>query len=313
MTVATKTNQAHGTPRAMLVHNPALSGCLEIVDKLNHSLLLFPDIPNPTSAIEEHLHLTRTLNQLGIRTIELFDLICHQDKALLQSNPNLIFTRDPLTTIPWLPKIGILGRMKKTVRKHEANVLDKIAHSIGLEKIIHLPEGITFEGGDILPVNIGGKRVLFVRTGGRTSAQALDTIIDHPLGICDEVVELHCEPRVLHLDSMMGFAGDRIVVYEPSAITATFIHSGGQKRPVSLPEYLYDHQIETLSVTHDEANRLQATNYINLDDDSIVAYSNCDRILNELRCRNINVHAFTGHELLKGRGGPRCLTRPIYA
>ncbi len=296
----------------MLVHNPALSGCLNIVNKNNHVSLLFADIPNTILAVEEHLALVGLLNKNGIKTIELYDLICEEDKLLLQTNPNIIFTRDPIITIPWLPKVGILGQMSKTARVNEVKIVAKIASMLGLEQIVYLDSGLTCEGGDVIPLRLKNKRVLFVRTGGRTSSQILDVLVKHPMDICDEIVEIHCKKEILHLDSVIGIAGKNTVVYEPGAITAAYLHTKDFKNSINLSAYLKDQELQILTVTADEADRLQATNFINIDDHTILAYSSCERILNQLQRRDINTLTFNGNELSKGRGGPRCLTRPIY-
>src|SRR3982751_2799646 len=104
-------------PKAMLVHDPAVSECLKNVSQENHLELLFTLTPNPNLAASEHTKLRQLLNELGIKTIDLFDVISDADKDKLRFNPNIIFTRDPLITLPWLPGFGIIGRMQKPLRQ----------------------------------------------------------------------------------------------------------------------------------------------------------------------------------------------------
>jgi arginine deiminase len=35
-------------------------------------------------------------------------------------------------------------------------------------------------------------------------------------------------------------------------------------------------------------------------------------VAEEIRARDIEVRTVPGHELIKGTGGPRCMTRPLY-
>jgi len=68
-----------------------------------------------------------------------------------------------------------------------------------------------------------------------------------------------------------------------------------------------------IDVTREESVFSQACNCVCLGDRKVICYDLCDRVLNELRRLDIEVSAVAGSELVKGRGGPRCMTRPIYA
>jgi N-dimethylarginine dimethylaminohydrolase len=305
-------NEINTKPKAVLVHNPALSGVLDTVDKENHLDLLFSLPPKPRLASAEHTKLTALLNEQGVKTIEVFEILNDADKAKLKGNPNLIFTRDPLITLPWKPGLGIVGRMKKAVRQYEPTAFEHIAETVGLEKILRPPEDVCLEGGDVIPVTVNGKRIIVIRTGGRSSPAAVPFLLKPELDICDAVLEIYCDNKTLHLDSVMGFCGQDIVVCDRNSVKKGTLHTATSSQPIGIEECLTLSGFRVLPVSFAEADRLQATNFINLGSDTIIAYSGCQRIIEELVRDGINVLSFDGHELAKGRGGPRCLTRPIY-
>ncbi len=306
-------HKVHGKLQAVLVHNPQKSGCLKALRRSSPSSLLFAESPEIDAAVNEHLNLIKLLDKSGVETIELFDLLSDDDKELFRDNPNLIYTRDPFITLPWEPKVAIAGKMARKIRFHETKILSKISSLIGLDQTIYLPEETSLEGGDVLPVNLDGKRVIFIHTSGRTHSKVPEILTNLPDILCDEIVEIQTIGSVLHLDSVMGLAGSNILVYEPEAIKKVLVHSLGQVTEVKLEDYMAKHEIVGLPVSPLEAERFQATNFINIDDQTVIAFNNCLRVVKEMSARGIKVLSFSGTELSKGRGGPRCLTRPIYS
>jgi len=308
----TKKDELSTKPKAMLVHDPSVSGVLERVNRDNHLELLFPLPPNADKAVAEHKELRNLLADQDIKVVELFDLLGEADKATLSENPNIIFTRDPLITLPWEPELAIIGRMSKKARANEPTIYRRIVDSLGLSQVLSPPESVHLEGGDVIPVGLNGKRIILVRTGDRSSSTAVDFLLDSKLNLCDAVLEIQCDDKSLHLDSVMGLCGKNLVVCDRKSIEKGILHDRASSRPMSVEDCLTIAGMEIIPVSFDEADRLQATNFINIGPDTIIAYSGCQRIIKELEKRRVRVLSFDGHELAKGRGGPRCLTRPIY-
>ena len=77
-------------------------------------------------------------------------------------------------------------------------------------------------------------------------------------------------------------------------------------------ELLRDLGQEPVDVTREEATALQACNCVCLGGRRVIAYNVCERVADDLRDRDIDVRTVPGGELIKGTGGPRCMTRPLY-
>jgi arginine deiminase len=73
-----------------------------------------------------------------------------------------------------------------------------------------------------------------------------------------------------------------------------------------------DMGIRIIDVTKEESVYSQACNCICLGSRKIIYYDLCMRVYEKMREHDIEVHLVQGSELVKGRGGPRCMTRPIY-
>lgn len=308
----TKEDELNTKPKAMVVHDPAISGVLKRVNRDNHLELLFPLPPDADKAVTEHKELRNLLTEQNIKVVELFDLLDESNKAALRENPNIIFTRDPMITLPWDPKLAIICRMTKQIRAMEPTAYRHAVGGLGLKRILLPPESIHLEGGDVIPISLNGKRIILIRTGDRSSSAAASFFLDASHDICDAVLEIQCDEKSLHLDSVMGLCGKNLVVCDRKSIERGILHDRTSSQPMSVEECLTVAGMEVIPVSFDEADRLQATNFINIGPDKIIAYSGCQRIIKELEGRGLEVLSFDGHELAKGRGGPRCLTRPIY-
>jgi N-dimethylarginine dimethylaminohydrolase len=305
-------DEAQRKPRAVVVHNPALSGCLTKVTKANHLDKLFPFVPNVEACVREHLQLVKHLREQNIKVIELFDVVPDESKAVLSENPNIIFTRDPSVTFPWQPDTLLICNMKTRLRAPEPAAMKQATEALGFSHLIEPPETIGCEGGDIEPLMIKDKKVLLIRTGNRTDSQLIPYLLRYHADVVDEIVEVRCLERVLHLDSAFGLAGTRACVYDKSSIMGLIRHEKSTSTPLDPGTFFAQLALHVVPVSFEEAYRLQATNLLNVGQNTAIAYSGCERVVRVLKESGVTVLGFDGHELAKGNGGPRCLTRPIY-
>lgn len=75
---------------------------------------------------------------------------------------------------------------------------------------------------------------------------------------------------------------------------------------------LNDLGLQVIDTTPEESVYAQSCNCLCLGERRIVCYDLCPRVIGLIERSGIRVHTVPGAELIKGRGGPRCMTRPIY-
>jgi N-dimethylarginine dimethylaminohydrolase len=102
------------------------------------------------------------------------------------------------------------------------------------------------------------------------------------------------------------------VIVDRSSIVRSFLLDAKGERPVDVLALLGGLGLEPLEVTREEATLLQACNCCCLGGRRVIVYDLCERVAEELGARDIEVRTVPGRELIKGTGGPRCMTRPLY-
>lgn len=75
---------------------------------------------------------------------------------------------------------------------------------------------------------------------------------------------------------------------------------------------LNDLGMQVIDTTPEESVYAQSCNCLCLGERRIVCYDLCPRVIGLIERSGICVYTVPGAELIKGRGGPRCMTRPIY-
>ena len=148
-----------------------------------------------------------------------------------QPIPNLMFTRDVAAVVG---DSIILSHPATTARARESIIMRVVIHHHPAfqgcqEKIIDLPPGVTFEGGDLLVVN---EKVILIGNSERTSfggvvnvARALfeNTSFEHVV-----MVTLPAQRSCMHLDTVFTFASPEEFLVFPPLIEQT--HSGNVVR-----------------------------------------------------------------------------------
>ena len=272
-----------------------------------------------------------------------------------QPVPNLLFTRDLSAVVG---EHVLVSHAATAARAPESVIMQTIYRHhprfAGLgDRVIELPEDVSFEGGDLLVVS---ERVVMIGQSERTSLggvmavarELLDrTAVEHVV-----MVNLPKERYCMHLDTVFTFADpDTCVVFPPiiedaydhsfviEALDAhdlrlrpyrtvrdaledvtgrrfTFVPCGGadpvrQRREqwtdganlFALRPGLvvgYDRNRRTYDALRDEGfHVVDAESFLDFYGDA--AASSSDRIAVRL----------SGHELSRGRGGPRCMTMPL--
>ena len=306
-------------PEAFLVHDPVADGAFEVMEGiadpgLLEENLLFRSHPDVRLYAEQHRAFVELLRKQVKEVIYLRDLVGdHESFKAAKTNPNQVFTRDSLITIPWIPDGYIKARMAKPLRRPESDIMEAAVKRLGLREIVRLPEHLFLEGGDVVPFTRNGRRTLLVGYGRRTRLETLyflqEALIPHYL---DEIIGIELEEWRINLDGgLLPIAEDVIVSNTTSIIGGTLFDAKTQKK-LDIFGMFKDLEMRIIDVTPDESVFCQACNCACLGERKVIYYDLSDRVHEILLRHDIEVHRTPGSELVKGRGGPRCMTRPIY-
>ena len=168
----------------------------------------------------------------------------------------------------------------------------------------------TLEGGDMIFLD---EDTLLLGVGNRTSKKGLEQLIKTVTrsGL-RRLVSVPLPPSVLHLDgTMMVLDRDLAVVHSRSlAGTASILEDGRPTRRLGFLQFLRASGMSLIEVTDYERQR-RATNVIAIGPRRAVAYGGNARVKRELASNGVDLIEIEEAELIRGFGGPRCMTLPI--
>ena len=301
----------------MLVHDPTTTKAFQLLAQVPTEELeeryLFRCIPDHDAFALAHAALVSRLARAGIEPVFLGQVVDTHARVHLDGNPNHVYTRDSAITLPWLPGWFIRGSMRKTVRRREPDVMASALVALGLQELFAMPPGLVLEGGDVIPLARDGRRTLLVGFGPRTTRPSLTELRDRLLPwALDELVGIELVPERMNLDGVLVPVASDTILVEPTSIVRSSLLDATGERPVDIVDLLGDSGMQPVHVTRIEATTMQACNCVGLGGRRLIAYDLCDRVTQALRARDLDVQTIPGAELIKGTGGPRCMTRPLY-
>jgi arginine deiminase len=266
----------------------------------------------------------------------LYEMMARHYPFYLDPMPNLYFTRDPAAVIGE----GIsINPMSQPARRRESMFVEHIIHHhprfsgvdipIWIDRLYDFP----IEGGDELVLS---KTVLAVGVSERTSARAVEQIAENLFnqrsGIEKVVaVEIPKKRSSMHLDTVFT-----MVDYDQFTTHAQVVDKDGRMNIFILEKgdpiriYRRENLKETLKEVLDlaEVNLIpcggedkiasareqwnDGSNTLAIAPGSVVTYER-NYVSNELlRDNGIEVIEVPSSELVRGRGGPRCMSMPLY-
>lgn len=250
--------------------------------------------------------------------------------------PNLYFTRDPATIVGSAMHINV---MKNEYRKRESYLMNLLSthHSLFSSTTVHsdYTRGSTIEGGDILIIN---KTTAVIGSSARTEVWAIESFARRMMAPIEEggegfkeilVVQIPFTRAYMHLDTIFTMVDrDKFVLFggvEPAlkvfSITkkrkdSLYIHEEkGLKEALSRAlgvvsvDIIKNGGLDNIASAREQWN--DSTNTLALEPGVVVTYRR-NIVSNEnLRKHGIEVIPIIGSELVRGRGGPRCMSMPL--
>jgi N-dimethylarginine dimethylaminohydrolase len=312
------------TPKAVVVHDPTDYHVFSHLKNLPTQELqenyLFRAFPDAQQFRKAHQDFANSLTQ-ELKTFYVSDIlrlkgeeIGQQFSSYLSTNPNLVYTRDALVTLPWVPDGYIVGRMVKKIRHKEPELMSGVAKLLGLKPILEIPEGLFLEGGDVIPISYRHKKYLAIGYGRRTTRETLDFLISELLtkGIIDGIIGIELAQWRINLDGGMVPVAEDCIIAHPESLLSGVLLDGRSETAINPVNFFKDLGFNFIEVTQEESLYKQACNCFCLGGRKIFAYDLCERVQDLLKKSNVEVIKVRGQELVKGTGGPRCMTRPIY-
>jgi arginine deiminase len=293
----------YGRLRRVLMHAPGDE--LSLIGPASYRRYLFEDAIDPAQFRRQHEELVETLRSEGVEVILLRRLLRASPLlGLIERSPNLVYTRDTIT-VTLAGHIGM--RMRSSVRRHEPRIATAALDQLGVQRFMGIKPPATMEGGDLIFLD---EETLLVGIGNRTNqpglrqlqertrSQGLRTLIAIPL-----------PTWVIHLDgTMMIVDEDLAIVHRESLSRPAIVFEEGKPPKHTNPLSIL--RKRGFEVTAYERQR-RATNVITLGPRELAGYSGNARVRSMLTKEGVDFIEIEGSELVRGGGGPRCMTAPI--
>ena len=304
-------------PRAVVVHDPTRWGALAVFDgdmARTRRQLLFQDVPEPEAYRADLAFFHATLEALVGEVLYLDQVIDGAvNAAHLAANPNHVFARDSAVTLPWAPGRYIACNMARPIRRQEPRVMARALESLGLRPLIALPAERHLEGGDVIPFSYDGKRCLLMGHGPRTDRATVAYLAKHLIpDWLDEIIAIRLSPRRINLDGAFCPVDAGVVIANLESLLDARRYDARGGRDVELRQVIGETGLRPIEVGFADSRARQACNCFCAGNRRVIMYDLCPQVAEAVAKAGLAVTVVPGAELVKGNGGPRCMTRPLY-
>jgi len=297
----------YGPLRKVLMHTPRES--IGLINESNYERHLFVAPVFRRRFIEEHEQLVRLLESEGVEVLLLEDVLRddHDAVARIRGRPNLTYVRDTIT----ITSNGYVRmRMASKIRGPEPEISERAARKLGISCLLRVSGDGHLEGGDLVYLN---EETLLVGVGRRSNQLGVAQLAKSALGKClNQIVMVPLFPWNVHLDgAFMVIDWDLALAHHESvAEPATMFEKDKRPQRIRLLPWLRKRGIEIIEVNSFE-RFMRGTNAVCLAPRKCIVYKWNDEVIRSLRERGVDVLELEGNELLRGGGGPHCMTAPI--
>ena len=269
----------------------------------------------------------------------LVDLTTEESKFLADPMPNLIFTRDPFASIG----NGIsLNKMYSVTRNRETIYAEYIFnyhpdYKYGVKKYYDRYNSYHIEGGDILVLN---EHTLAIGISQRTQTESIETIANNlfkeETSKIDTVLAFNipnCR-AFMHLDTVFTQVDYDKFTYHPGIMDTLEVYEitpnvGGDEDDTinvkkindsleNILETYLNHDITLIpcgagdTIISEREQWNDGSNTLCIAPGVVVVYDRNNITNAILRRAGLKVLEMHGSELSRGRGGPRCMSMPLY-
>lgn len=289
-----------------MVHSPGAE--LSLITSRTFRRFLFEDAIDPETFREQHENLVSLLRGEGVNVIPLIGVLPENEShaGRIAKSPNLVYIRD---TVVVTAHGYIKMRMNSIARRMEPQIVDLAMRLQNVSTLARVESPATMEGGDLIFLD---GETLLLGVGNRTNMSALNRLqsVTRRLGL-RRVIAVRLPPTVIHLDgTMMILDHDLAILHLESLKQPAILFVEGRSKRVRVVEFLRKAGLRIVEVTDYERKR-RATNLVTLGPRKVIGYYGNSRVRRELEREGVDFLEFDGSELVRGGGGPRCMTAPI--
>jgi N-dimethylarginine dimethylaminohydrolase len=207
--------------------------------------------------------------------------------------PYQVFTRDlGVTTAQGV----LLGPFTFPMRHGEEDVsIPFIEKVVPIWKKIPKQESVVFEGGDFMYMN---DHAVALGMGARTTPKGAEIVKNYMAELDVEVILVPFDPRFCHIDMIFNVIADKVCVACVSALNEDFLRR------------LKDEKWQIIETSPVDVLYLLG-NLFAVDRGVVISPVHNKRINSALRAVGVKIIEVELEELLKGGGGPHCMTFPL--
>lgn len=235
-------------------------------------------------AAREHQNLADAISSAGA------DVIWVEPQ---KNKPYQVFTRDlGITTAAG----AFLGPFTFPIRHGEEDIATPfIEKVVPVWKKIPPQEGVVFEGGDFMYMD---DHTAALGIGARTTPAGAAIVTEAMAGLDVEVITVPFDPRFCHIDMIFNVVAEKTCVACISALPEKFLAR------------LKTEKWQIVESTPEDVLNLLG-NVFAVDKGVIISPVHNQRINTSLRALGVKIIEVELEELLKGGGGPHCMTYPL--
>jgi arginine deiminase len=295
----------HYPLKKVLMHRPEIELSSVTEDTLDY--FHFSSVPDPEKFLEEFDQLVSAFQKMGSEVLLVNEILEEDPEAqkYIKNRANMTYTRD-LSIIT--PIGGIMLGMAMDGRKCDPAIFGKVWEILGIPCLGQLePDGV-LEGGGISYFR--GDTVIVGRCD-RTNPIGLGKFESYmkKAGL-KRMITIPCYPGIVHIDGFLVFIDEDLAIADPSKLDcAPAIIKDletGVVREQLIMDLLAAEGVDFITIGEEDG--WAAANFVMTAPRQIVGYDWAERVMNEVERRGGKAIGVPGKELMKGNGGPHCMT-----